>query len=242
MENPWVNPRWLKSENIENFRRQYRFSVNKLIIIDDFFSESARCNLTKYLCEVASYENNFAIIDQDEIEVDSQTFEQTDPNYRFYTHQSTVDRIPDNPFDSSYIAYLKFQTALDQELSFWFSRITSERHCNGGKTLLAKFSQKGDILNWHHDAAPGRNLCVNIYLSEQWLPDKGGLFLYKDVTSNAVNEIAPLANRCVMFDPRQKLSHRITSICTEGWKRYAITFWYKSNILSSVSNATFSFG
>ncbi len=230
MENRWINPRLQNDDDITELRHKYRLSSNKLLIINDFLTENSRYKLSNYLYEIASYEENFAVINQEQIEVDKQTFEQTDPAYRFYTHQSIVDKIPDNPLDSSYIAYLKFRTALDQELSTWFSLITGEHHCDASKSVLAKFHQQGDILGWHHDDVSKRNLCVNLYLTDQWLPEKGGLFLYKESKSNTVNEIEPLANRCVMFDPRQHLSHCITPILVQGWKRHAITFWYSSQM------------
>lgn len=209
-------------------RHKYRLSPNKLLIINDFLTENSRSKLNNYLYEVASYEENFAVTNQEQIEDDKQTFQQTDHAYCFYTHQSIVDEIPDNSLDSSYISYLKFRTALDKALSTWFNLITGEHHCDASKSVLTKFNQQGDILKRHHDNISKRNLSVNLYSTDQWLPEKGGLFLYKNAANNTVNEIKPLANRCVMFDPRQHLSHFVTPIRIKGWKRHAITFWYTS--------------
>lgn len=87
-----------------------------------------------------------------------------------------------------------------------------------------------DFVKQHADDSPGREICMLLYLNKDWNTNAGGelVFMGKD---NKQVSIAPLYNRCVLFDP--------SSIGSEHWVkmlnpkesigyRYNLVSWYWS--------------
>jgi SM-20-related protein len=87
-----------------------------------------------------------------------------------------------------------------------------------------------DFINQHADDSPGRVVCMLLYLNREWRHNSGGelVFLAED---NDPIDIAPLYNRCVLFDPSSKGSeHWVKEITSESATRYRynVTSWYWS--------------
>lgn len=87
-----------------------------------------------------------------------------------------------------------------------------------------------DFVGQHADDSPGREVCMLLYLNKDWKKNAGGelSFLGKDDENI---HIAPLYNRCVLFDP----SSRGSEHWVERWNaehadkyRYNVTSWYWS--------------
>jgi len=87
-----------------------------------------------------------------------------------------------------------------------------------------------DFVNQHADDSPGREVCMLLYLNKDWKEHNGGelVFMGKD---NQPVTIAPLYNRCVLFDPSSEGSeHWVKALSGEGAEgyRYNVTSWYWS--------------
>ncbi len=87
-----------------------------------------------------------------------------------------------------------------------------------------------DFVHQHADDSPGRVACMLLYLNKEWRSNAGGelMFLGKDDEPIA---IAPIYNRCVLFDPFSKGSeHWVRAVISENANiyRYNVTSWYWS--------------
>jgi SM-20-related protein len=87
-----------------------------------------------------------------------------------------------------------------------------------------------DFVNQHADDSPGREVCMLLYLNEHWQEHQGGelVFMGKDQHSVA---IAPVFNRCVLFDPSSEgAEHWVNPVRGEPNSpyRYNLTSWYWS--------------
>ncbi|MDZ7901773.1 MAG: 2OG-Fe(II) oxygenase [Rheinheimera sp.] len=60
-----------------------------------------------------------------------------------------------------------------------------------------------DFVNQHADDSPGREVCMLLYLNENWNHQQGGELVFSGKYQKPVR-IAPLYNRCVLFDPSSK--------------------------------------
>jgi len=85
-----------------------------------------------------------------------------------------------------------------------------------------------DFVRLHADDSPGREVCMLLYLNEHWNDNAGGelTFIGKD---DKPIRIAPLYNRCVLFDPSSTGSeHWVEPLNAEyaGRYRYNVTSWY----------------
>jgi SM-20-related protein len=87
-----------------------------------------------------------------------------------------------------------------------------------------------DFVEQHADDSPGREVCMLLYLNKEWTNDSGGelVFIGKDDESIS---IAPLYNRCVLFDPFSEGSEhwvkKLNSKYADQY-RYNVTSWYWS--------------
>jgi len=86
-----------------------------------------------------------------------------------------------------------------------------------------------DFIGQHADDSPGREVCMLLYLNKDWNNDAGGdlVFMGKDKPIN----IAPIFNRCVLFDPASEGSEHWVKALNSQYAdqyRYNVTSWYWS--------------
>jgi SM-20-related protein len=87
-----------------------------------------------------------------------------------------------------------------------------------------------DFVNQHADDSPGRVVCMLLYLNREWRHNSGGELVFIGKDDNPIH-IAPVYNRCVLFDPSSKGSeHWVKQIRSEDKNkyRYNVTSWYWS--------------
>ncbi len=87
-----------------------------------------------------------------------------------------------------------------------------------------------DFVAQHADDSPGRELCMLLYLNKAWHNKAGGELVFISKDDEAIR-IAPLYNRCVLFDPSSKGSEhwveRLNADYADEY-RYNVTSWYWS--------------
>lgn len=85
-----------------------------------------------------------------------------------------------------------------------------------------------DFINLHADDSPGREVCMLLYLNEDWQPGQGGELVFAAKPGQPL-QLAPLFNRCVLFDPSSAGSEHwvnpLLAAKNELW-RYNVTSWY----------------
>ncbi len=88
-----------------------------------------------------------------------------------------------------------------------------------------------DFVNQHADDSPGREVCMLLYLNENWSHQHGGELVFSGKFQQPVR-ISPLYNRCVLFDPSSKGSeHWVNAVHGHDQcqlYRYNVTSWYWS--------------
>lgn len=87
-----------------------------------------------------------------------------------------------------------------------------------------------DFIGVHADDSPGREVCMLLYLNQDWPTDAGGELVFQGI-SDAFVEIAPVFNRCVLFDPSSAGSEHLVNAMNQkysGQYRYNVTSWYWS--------------
>lgn len=85
-----------------------------------------------------------------------------------------------------------------------------------------------DFVNLHADDSPGREICMLLYLNEHWQEHQGGELVFSGKENQPV-QIAPLFNRCVLFDPSSEgAEHWVNPVRTAQSTayRYNVTSWY----------------
>ncbi|HEY7772700.1 MAG TPA: 2OG-Fe(II) oxygenase [Marinagarivorans sp.] len=85
-----------------------------------------------------------------------------------------------------------------------------------------------DFVRLHADDSPGRQVCMLLYLNKRWTANAGGELFFRGDGKHSIR-IAPLYNRCVLFDPSSKGSEHWVAPLTAGGNpqyRYNVTSWY----------------
>jgi len=87
-----------------------------------------------------------------------------------------------------------------------------------------------DFVEQHADDSPGREVCMLLYLNKEWRTDAGGELVFIGQDDEPIS-VAPLYNRCVLFDPSSKGSEHWVKRLNSAYEdefRYNITSWYWS--------------
>jgi hypothetical protein len=87
-----------------------------------------------------------------------------------------------------------------------------------------------DFVHLHADDSPGRIVCMLLYLNKEWRDSDGGELVFLGKNEKNVT-IAPLFNRCILFDPSSiGAEHWVNSIKSHKAQhyRYNVTSWYWS--------------
>ena len=86
-----------------------------------------------------------------------------------------------------------------------------------------------DFVNQHADDSPGREVCMLLYLNKVW-NNNGGELVFMGEADYPI-QIAPIYNRCVLFNPSSKGSeHWVKPMIYDDTVkyRYNVTSWYWS--------------
>lgn len=86
-----------------------------------------------------------------------------------------------------------------------------------------------DFVNQHADDSPGREVCMLLYLNKIW-NNSGGELVFMGEANDPI-QIAPIYNRCVLFNPSSKGSeHWVKPMLGDDTVkyRYNVTSWYWS--------------
>lgn len=87
-----------------------------------------------------------------------------------------------------------------------------------------------DFVNQHADDSPGREVCMLLYLNKDWQQGDGGELMFMGEADKPI-AIAPVYNRCVLFDPSSEGSEHWVKAMASGADavyRYNLTSWYWS--------------
>jgi Rps23 Pro-64 3,4-dihydroxylase Tpa1-like proline 4-hydroxylase len=87
-----------------------------------------------------------------------------------------------------------------------------------------------DFVAQHADDSPGREVCMLLYLNKDWQKNAGGELVFNAKNSRPIS-IAPLYNRCVLFDPSSKGAEHWVKKTNPEYStqyRYNVTSWYWS--------------
>ena len=86
-----------------------------------------------------------------------------------------------------------------------------------------------DFVAQHADDSPGREVCMLLYLNKKWSPKDGGQLSFKGQEGAEPVTIAPLFNRCVLFNPASNgAEHWVEKLHAKSATqyRYNVTSWY----------------
>ncbi len=235
----WLNTEKITDSAISSYRQRLLKNCPSYIVIDHLFNESKLEEVMKILQQAHHWQTqkhtysalyvddaqwNNTTLDQRFVQRDvwQNTFDTSTPN--------ATDKISNNPAHAllSFLRGNEFMSLLSRIFNTPLTDINvaePKKNTNYFRLNVADFVEQ------HADDSPGREVCMLLYLNQNWDANNGGALCFSGKKEGKPIHILPLYNRCVLFDPSSTGSeHWVEKLHTENAEqyRYNITSWYWS--------------
>ncbi len=224
---------WLYDEKIVDsalcaYRESLLNSCPNYVVIDGLFDESKLDDVIKVLHNSHCWQTQKHTYSA--LYVDNEQWEKTSNEQRF-VQRDVWRREADSPnVAHDFLSFLRgdeFMSLLSRIFNVTLTDMNvADPEIN---TNYFRLSSE-DFIEQHADDSPGREVCMLLYLNKEWRDDAGGEIVFIGQDDKPIS-VAPLYNRCVLFDPSSKGSeHWVKRLNSEytGEFRYNVTNWYWS--------------
>ena len=239
----WLNDEYVNDVAIANYRQSLLRACPNHIVIDGLFNEAKLDEVVGVLQQPHHWKTQQHTYSA--LYVDSAQWESTNKEERFVQrdvwlrdNECNDDSEIHHPA-KAFLSFLRgdeFMSLLSRMFNVQLTDTSvAEPEINTNYFRLAPT----DFVEQHADDSPGREVCMLLYLNKDWSSKAGGelCFLGEGGKGNERNKekenppivIAPLYNRCVLFDPSSTGSeHWVEKLHTEyaDQYRYNVTSWY----------------
>lgn len=223
----WINPEHLKESSLLNYKEQYLNSKPNRVILDNFLLPNILGDVQRYITTQAT----FAIQHHTNHDryLEKEVWEDRPEEDKFVRRWEYVPA--KNQHGDSHLTNLvsRFIELLSSLSMHHYLNIIIEKKIKrdaGNPPKIFKL-MPGDFIKPHMDGTPGRVLCMNLYLTKNWTEDQGGALYFEGSKNAKPLKIAPIPNRCVLFDPSAQGSKHWVEAMKEGsLPRYNLTYWY----------------
>ena len=241
----WLNDEQLIDSALFKYRESLLSSCPNYIVIDNLFDEAKLDDVMRVLQQPHNWQTQKHTYSA--LYVDSVQWQKTSNDQRFVQRDvwrreaaSSSTSISNtissyNPYSNiahDFLSFLRgdeFMSVLSRIFNVPLTDINvAEPEINTNFFRLGA----ADFVKQHADASPGRKVCMLLYLNKEWNSNAGGELAFIG-TNNERISIAPLYNRCVLFDPSSKGSEHWVETLNSEYEyadeyRYNVTSWYWS--------------
>lgn len=237
----WLNTEHITDAAIRSYRKALLCARPNHVVIDNLFDNIKLQQVISVLQQDNQWQTQRHSYSA--LYVDNAKWQKTSKKQRFVQRDIWQRTVPSsdntsaaialNNSASEFLAYLRsaeFMALLSKIFKVYLTDINvANPAINTNYFRLAA----PDFVNLHADDSPGREVCMLLYLNKHWhsnLENNGGELVFKG-TNNCPIKIAPLYNRCVLFDPSSAgAEHWVNAMTTENTQkyRYNVTSWYWS--------------
>jgi SM-20-related protein len=230
----WLNNKQITDSAIGVYKESLLDSCPNHIVIDNLFDTTKLDDVVRVLQRPQQWQTQRHTYSA--LYVDNSQWQQTDNDQRFVqrdvwrreTHRSNTyfDSIAADSF-LSFLRSAEFMSVLSRIFNVILTDINVEK-----PDINTNYFRLGaaDFVEQHADDSPGREVCLLLYLNKGWNKNSGGELVFTGKDNKPIS-IAPLYNRCILFDPSSKGSeHWVKKLNAEYAEqyRYNVTSWYWS--------------
>jgi Rps23 Pro-64 3,4-dihydroxylase Tpa1-like proline 4-hydroxylase len=229
----WLNDEQVIDSAICAYRASLLSSCPNHIVIDRLFDETKLDDVMKVLLKQNGWNSQKHTYSA--LYVDNTQWQETKNNQRFvqrdaWQRETNISAPAHANIAQDFLSFLRsheFMSFLSGIFNVQLTDINvAEPEMNTNYFRLSAT----DFVKQHADDSPGREVCMLLYLNKEWNIDAGGELVFMGKDNKPIN-IAPLYNRCVLFDPSSKGSeHWVKKLNAEytDTYRYNVTSWYWS--------------
>ena len=226
----WLNKEKVNEVSIQTYRRLLLDSCPNHVVIDGLFNEAKLDDVMKVLQFPRQWQTQKHTYSA--LYVGDSEWNESTPEERFVQRDiwlRDANFSKDN-LAQEFLSFLRSDQFMSV-LSRIFNVALTDKNVGDPQINTNYFRMcSSDFVEQHADDSPGREVCMLLYLNKGWKKDDGGelVFLYDD--KEHIN-VAPLYNRCVLFDPSSQGSEHLVKRLNSGLDdvfRYNVTSWYWS--------------
>jgi len=234
----WLNEEQISDAAIYQYRKSLRKSIPQHIVVDGLFDQSKLDEVVKVLQQSSCWQTQKHTYSG--LYVDDKQWQQANKEQRFVqrdvwlrntaSSSNTNSNYLKSNIAHDFLAYLRGSEFMSV-LSRIFKVILTDRNV-ADPGINTNYFRLGpnDFVAEHADDSPGREVCMLLYLNQEWHAHAGGELVFAGKNAQHIS-IPPLHNRCVLFDPSTEGSeHWVNSLNTKYADRfrYNVTSWYWS--------------
>lgn len=225
---------WLNSEQITHaavriYRQQLLQHKPRYIVIDQLFDTHQLEQVLNQLQQENSWQTQKHTYDK--LYVNDKKWQNTPEPERFVKRDLWLrSNAVANNIAQQFLDYLRGEEFLKLLSRLFKVQLTDKNVANPAINTNYFRLGSSDFVHQHADDSPGREVCMLLYLNKDWQADQGGDLVFQGQDNNTI-AIAPLFNRCVLFDPASLGAEHWVKAVNPGSKqyyRYNVTSWYWS--------------
>ncbi len=231
----WLNSEKITDSAIADYRETVLNSCPNNVVIDGLFDEARLDQVWRDLQLSSSWQTQRHTYSA--LYVDQNQWQKASREQRFVQRDVWLRDAAGSDASNKALAFLsflrgdEFMSLLSRIFNVALTDLTvAEPDINTNYFRLSV----DDFVEQHADDSPGRELCMLLYLNKHWNQDSGGELCFNSKVDDEPISIAPLFNRCVLFDPSSEGSEhwvkQLNSDCSDDSDkyRYNVTSWYWS--------------
>lgn len=227
----WLNDKQVVDSAVSTYRNSLFNTCPNYVVIDNLFDEPKLEQVMALLHQPGNWKTQKHTYSA--LYVDDKQWQKTSNEERFVQRDVWQRNLADTSTPNiaqDFLAYLR-----GDEFMAFLSRIFNVRLTDvnvAEPEVNTNFFRLGtqDFVEQHADGSPGREVCMLLYLNKDWAENAGGELVFIGPGEEPIR-IAPIYNRCVLFDPSSTGSeHWVEKLNAENTDqyRYNVTAWYWS--------------
>ncbi len=224
----WLINKKITDSAIDAYRESLLNSCPNHIVIDNLFDTTKLDNVIRVLQNPSNWKTQRHTYSA--LYVDNTQWNKASSDQRFVQRDSWQPEVLSSNIAHDFLTFLRSDEFMSVLSRIFDVTITDMNVADPDVNTNYFRLSATDFVEQHADDSPGREVCMLLYLNKEWNNNAGGelVFIGKD---NKPTSIAPLYNRCVLFDPSSEGSeHWVKKLNAEhaAQYRYNVTSWYWS--------------
>lgn len=226
----WLNQHEITDHALRIYRQQLLVHKPRYVVIDNLFHSSQLEQVLKQLQQAHGWQTQKHTYDK--LYVDDKKWQNTPEPERFVKRDLWLRSTTTTPNNlaQQFLEYLRGEEFLKLLSRLFKVQLTDKNVANPAINTNYFRLGSSDFVHQHADDSPGREVCMLLYLNKDWQENQGGDLVFQGQDNNTI-AIAPLFNRCVLFDPASPgAEHWVKAVnsTSANCYRYNVTSWYWS--------------
>jgi len=223
----WLNQHQITDHALRLSRQQLLQHTPRYMVIDQLFDNQKLEEVLNQLQQAQGWQTQKHTYDK--LYVNDKKWQNTPEPERFVKRdlwlRNTITT--ENNLAQQFLEYLRSEEFLKLLSRLFKVQLTDKNVANPAINTNYFRLGSSDFVHQHADDSPGREVCMLLYLNKDWQENQGGDLVFQGKENNTI-AIAPLFNRCVLFDPASPGAEHwvkaVNSTSANGY-RYNVTSW-----------------